>query len=97
MCACQLSDPCLSSKLYCVHREMVGGCSEMARELKWNSIFLPTLQRFMKPVVLFSLALSLLYVSVIVKLSCVKYCDSFIILEKLCCCDVFLLVQFATS
>lgn len=62
--------------------EVVGGCAKMARELKWNSQILPpTCRSRIKTPVLFSLAMCLLHVSVIVKL-CVICCDSFIILES---------------
>lgn len=62
--------------------EVVGGCAKMAGELKWNSQILPpTCRSLMKATVLFSLAICLLHVSMIVKL-CVICCDSFIILES---------------
>lgn len=62
--------------------EVVGGCAKMARELKWNSQILPPTRRsLIKASVLFSLAICLLHVSMIVKL-CVICCDSFIIPES---------------
>lgn len=62
--------------------KVVGGCAKMARELKWNSQILPpTYRSLIKAPVLFSLAICLLRVSMIVKL-CVICCDSFIILKS---------------
>lgn len=62
--------------------EVVGGCAEMARELKWNSQILPpTCRSLIKAPVLFSLAICLLHVSMIVKLRVICR-DSFIILES---------------
>lgn len=82
---------CVSGSLLSAHlsvqgslcsTKVVGGCAKMARELKWNSQILPpTCRSLIKAPVLFSLAICLLHVSMIVKL-CVICCDSFIILES---------------
>lgn len=71
-----------ASRVHCARRRWVVGVLEMARELKWNSQILPpTCRSLIKAPVLFSLAICLLHVSMIVKL-CVICCDSFIILES---------------
>ena len=82
---------CVSGSLLSAHlslqgslclTKVVGGCAKMAGELKWNSQILPpTCRSLIKAPVLFSLAICLLHVSMIVKL-CVICCDSFIILES---------------
>lgn len=73
--------------------KVVGGCAKMARELKWNSQILPpTCRSLIKAPVLFSLAICLLHVSMIVEL-CVICCDSFIILESTDVALLYLQIQ----